>query len=141
MTLKTTLKSLTVASIMLGATSIASASDFGCQALMCFAGGKGVAECQSTIRQVLKDMAKGEGFPSCTFVSSNGGVAGSSDDKVSTRRYTQNVPYNQRYCQDGETRPTKSPMTRTAYCKTIEINISPDYAASPEHVKQYFNYD
>lgn len=141
MTLKTMLKSLTVASIMLGATSIASASDFGCKALMCFAGGKGVAECQSTIRKVLEDMAKGEGFPSCTFVSSNGGVAGSSDDKVSTRRYTQNVPYNQNYCQDGETRPRKIPITRTAYCKTIEINISPDYAASPEHVKQYFNYN
>lgn len=140
MTLKTTLKSLTVASIMLGATTAASASDFGCKALLCFAGGKGVAECQSTIRKVIKDMAKGKGFPSCTFVSSNGGVAGSSDDKVSTRRYKQYVPYNQKYCQDGETRPTKTVM-RKAYCKTIEINISPDYAASPEHVKQYFNYD
>ena len=117
------------------------ASDFGCEALLCFAGGKGLSECKPTIRKVIKDMAKGKGFPHCSFVNSSGGVAGSGDDYISVNRYNQTVPFNQKYCQDGETRPIKLVMTRSAYCKTIQINVKPEYATDKEHETQYFNYE
>jgi hypothetical protein len=35
------------------------------------ASGQGVAECQSTIAQVYKDLAKGRGFPSCDLSDGN----------------------------------------------------------------------
>lgn len=114
--------------------TIASASDFGCQALLCFAGGKNVSECQPTIKKVLKDLAKGKSFPSCTFVGANGSEGSASG--VSVKRYTER--WNNRVCRDGQTRATRSFMGYT--CKTIEINIDPSVAADQEHQKQYFNY-
>ncbi len=86
-------------------------------------------------------MAKGKGFPHCSFVNSSGGVAGSGDDYISVNRYNQTVPFNQKYCQDGETRPIKLVMARSAYCKTIQINVKPEYATDKEHETQYFNYE
>ena len=50
-----------------GAISSASAAD-GCKALLCFANPNGpmaVAECVSTVREVIRDMAKGRPFPTC----------------------------------------------------------------------------
>ncbi|MGD9569839.1 MAG: hypothetical protein AB7V48_16260 [Sedimentibacter sp.] len=120
---------------LMGAASMAKASDYGCEALLCFAGGKNVSECQPTIKRVLKDLAKGKGFPHCSFVNFNGST-GSSEGMVSTRLYTERT--NSRTCRDGQTKATRSFMGY--YCKTIEINIDPKFAASPDHQKQYFNY-
>lgn len=121
---------------LLCASSFSYADNYGCEALLCFAGGKGVSECQPTIKRVLKDLAKGKGFPHCSFVSANGGAAGSGDDLVSVSRYTER--WNNRVCRDGETRPVRT--IGGYYCKTIEINIKPSYAADEAHQKQYFNY-
>lgn len=115
----------------------AKADDFGCEALLCFAGGKGVSECQPTIRKVIRDMAKGQGFPVCNFIGSSGS-SDSNNNIVSARRYTEN--WNSRICRDGETRATS--IRKGSYrCKTIEINIAPEYSADPAHQKQYFNYE
>lgn len=113
---------------------VASASDYGCEALLCFAGGKNVSECQPTIKRVLKDLAKGKGFPHCTFVGSNGQEESASG--VSVNRYTER--WNNKVCRDGQTRSTRT--IGGYYCKTIEINIDPQYAADKEHQRQYFNY-
>lgn len=118
----------------LGLPVIASASDFGCQALLCFAGGKGVSECQPTIKKVLKDLAKGKSFPSCTFVGSNGNEQVNSG--VSVNRFTERS--NSRVCRDGQTQAIRTPVGN--YCKTIEIKINPQFAASKDQQTQYFNY-
>lgn len=120
-----------------GCGSYASASDFGCQALLCFAGGKNVSECQPTIKKVLKDLAKGKGFPHCTFVGS-GGSAGSSDNVVTTRMFTE--VWNRPICRDGQTRAKRMAFGNGYACKTIEINVDPKYAADQIHQRQYFNY-
>ena len=38
---------------------------------MCFVGGLNISECQSTIRDVKKDLAKGKSFSHCSFVSND----------------------------------------------------------------------
>ena len=53
-------------------SSAVKADDYGCKALLCFAGGKNVSECQPTINQVLKDLKKGKSFPHCEMVNANG---------------------------------------------------------------------
>lgn len=118
-----------------GGCSYASASDYGCEALLCFAGGKNVSECKPTIKRVLKDLAKGKGFPHCSFSGPNGN-SGSSDNLVRTRLFTER--WNSRICRDGETRATRS--IGGYYCKTIEINIDPSIAGDQSHQRQYFNY-
>lgn len=58
---------LAVGILALSASASTFAEDFGCKALLCFAGGKNVSECQSTINKVVKDMARGKSFPHCTM--------------------------------------------------------------------------
>lgn len=83
-------------------SSVALADDnYGCQALLCFAGGKGVAECASTIRQVTRDLAKGKGFPHCSFVSPGGSNPG---DYNTSGVFTRWLGKNNNVCPDGETR-------------------------------------
>ena len=43
-----------------------------------------------------------------------------------------------RICRDGETKAIRTIVGY--YCKTIEINIKPEYAADQSHVKQFYNY-
>lgn len=134
------IKHLITASILVGSGSIATsaiASDFGCQALLCFAGGKNVSECQPTIKKVLRDLAKGKSFPHCKMVGGSGGSSSSSGDFVSVRHYTERS--NRSICRDGETRAIRT--IGGYYCKTIEINIKPEYAADPSHQKQYYNWN
>lgn len=126
-----------VLALAVGGCSYASASDYGCEALLCFAGGKNVSECKPTIKRVLKDLAKGKGFPHCSFSGPNGN-SGSSDSLVSTNRFRDYVPRGRSYCPDGETRPRR--LSHTAYCNTIEIKIDPSIAADQDHQRQYFNY-
>lgn len=117
---------------LLALSNVANASDFGCEALLCFAGGKNVGECQPTIKKVLKDLAKGKSFPHCDLV----GSSGSSGDNVQVKHYTttQRSPI----CKDGVTRGKR---TFIGYqCPTIEINIKPDFALDPKHQQQFFNY-
>ena len=129
------LATLSLASI----PTLTNASDFGCKALLCFAGGKGVAECQDTIKKVIRDMAKGKGFPHCSMVgvpSSDG-----SSSFVKTSMYTAVSPSPSK-CHDGETKPFSQSLgySRAYYCKVIEINIPADYAVDKEHQRQLFNY-
>lgn len=134
------IKHLITATILIGSGSIATsaiASNYGCEALLCFAGGKNVSECQPTIKKVLKDLAKGKGFPHCSMVGSSGSAGGSSSDLVSVRQYTERSRSS--ICRDGETRAIRT--IGGYYCKTIEINIKPDYAADVSHQKQYFNWN
>lgn len=118
-------------SSLLALPVVASADDFGCEALLCFAGGKGVAECQPTIRKVLRDLSKGKSFPHCNFVGGNDSSSG-----VDVKQYVEN--WRGKTCRDGVTKPYH--INRTSYCKTIEINIDPQYAADPNHQKQFYNY-
>lgn len=122
--------------IVASCSSYATASDFGCQALLCFAGGKNVSECQPTIKKVLKDMAKGKVFPHCGFAGANGSANGSSDNMVSTRMFNERWP--RPICRDGQTRAAR--VFNGYQCKTIEIKVDPKFAADPLHQVQYFNY-
>lgn len=114
----------------------AKADDFGCEALLCFAGGKNVSECQPTIKKVLKDLAKGKPFPVCNFIDSNG-ESTSSNDFVNVGTYNQE--WGDTKCQDGISNPFRS--KKRYYCRTIEINVNPDYASDKDHQKQLYNYD
>lgn len=89
---------------------VASASDYGCEALLCFAGGKNVAECQGTINKVLKDLARGKSFPSCTMAGN-----GSSPINVITKKKRGKV-------------------------KSVDLYIDPSYAVDPNHQHQRFNF-
>lgn len=124
-------------------SSSALADDFGCQALLCFAGGKNVSECQPTVKKVIRDMSKGKPFPHCkmtgssSFGSSNGSnTPKETKDMITVKHYTQRQ--KNRICQDGVTVGTR---TFVGYsCKTIEINVKPEYAADKSHVQQFYNY-
>ncbi len=136
------LKHLITASVLTFSGTVATsaiASDYGCEALLCFAGGKNVSECQPTIKRVLIDRAKGKVFPHCCMVSgsSSGGVSGSSEDFVNVRLY--NERWRSGVCRDGQTRAIRT--IGGYYCKTIEINIKPEYAADPSHQKQFYNWN
>lgn len=129
------------ASTMFIKPSTALASDFGCQALLCFAGGKGVAECQSTIRKVIRDLARGKGFPVCTFEGPKKTIQ-SSENLVNTRLYRK--PWNARQvCQDGETMPKRLGRYgyRNYYCPTIEVKLDPSIVADKSYLIQEYNYD
>jgi hypothetical protein len=49
----------------------------GCQVLLCFAAPnwRGIPECVPPVRQVLRDLARGRGFPTCSMASSGGSTA------------------------------------------------------------------
>lgn len=49
---------------------------FGCQAFLCFAGGMHTPECQSTIRKVTRDLARGRSFPTCPMIANTDGSIG-----------------------------------------------------------------
>ena len=86
------LKNFFLGLALVGISSLASAQDenYGCRAFMCFAGGLDISECQSTINDVKKDLAKGRGFPHCSFVNSNqdGSIGGEGQPKITS--YSQN---------------------------------------------------
>lgn len=153
MTIKSSLKLALKASgacLALTLSSQAFASDFGCKALLCFAGGKGVSECQPTIKKVIRDMAKGKGFPHCSLVgggSSSSGAIGLgesgttknlTDSMITVKRYTE-TQRRGGMCKDGETQARR--IFNSYYvCPTIEINIPPEYSADEKHQKQIYNY-
>lgn len=64
---------------------MSSSDEYGCKAFMCFAGGLGLSECQSTITKVHRDLAKGKGFPHCSFLGSN------SDGSVGGKQFGEGV--------------------------------------------------
>ncbi len=85
-------------------------------------------------------MAKGKGFPHCSFVSDDGAVTGSSEGMVTTKRYDLSIG-KKKQCPDGETKPYFNIATKQYYCRTIEINIDPAYSADKEHQKQLFFWE
>jgi len=82
--------------VLMGVSGAASASDFGCQVLLCLANPQGptaVAECVPPIKKLFRDLAKGKPFPSCTL--SNGGTDTSNFARQTTNYYPT--------CPDGLT--------------------------------------
>lgn len=47
---------------------------------MCFAGGMSLPECQSTIAKVKRNLARGRGFPQCSFLSNQDGSIGGQNN-------------------------------------------------------------
>lgn len=119
---------------VLAISTAVKADNYGCEALLCFAGGKGLSECQPTVKRVLKDLSKGKGFPHCSFVKGDGTT---ENNAISTRMFTERS--NKPICRDGVTRGTRMPFSGYM-CKTIEINVKPEYASDESHKQQYFNY-
>ena len=66
------------------ASALVAAKDenYGCRAFMCFAGGLNVSECQSTISDVKKDLAKGS--------SNQDGSVGGGEGQPKISSYTHN---------------------------------------------------
>lgn len=133
------------ACLALTLSSQAFASDFGCEALLCFAGGKGVSQCQPTIKKVIRDMAKGKPFPHCTLVGGGSSSGGGSNNTVTdpnsiitVKRYTE-TQRKGGLCKDGETNSRRI-FSGYHICPTIEINIPPEYSADEKHQKQIYNY-
>ena len=105
-----------------GGCSYASASDYGCEALLCFAGGKNVSECQPTIKRVLKDLAKGKGFPHCSFIGPNG-----NQNQITQQSQPFFKRVNSPVCSDGQTR--SKAISNSRYCNGITVTfkgINPD---------------
>lgn len=131
-------KGLLASSILISSGLFASAAyadDFGCEALLCFAGGKNVSECQKTIKKVIKDMAKGKSFPHCSFVNGSGANESAA---IGTRMF--NEVSRKPICRDGQTRGIRSGVGGLYTCRTIEINVKPEYAADKSSQQQYFNW-
>lgn len=134
------LKHLVTASILImsgSAATSAIASDFGCQALLCFAGGKNVSECKPTIKKVIKDMSRGKSFPHCSLVNSSGQETGGTGDIIQVSQYRER--WGSGVCRDGETRPYRK--NKKWYCNTIEFNVKPQYAADKSHQQQFYNWN
>ena len=74
--------------------SLSSSEEHGCKAYLCFAGGLGESACQSTIKKVHRDLARGKAFPHCSFIgdSKNGVIsAGEGTPKIQTSSTRKNV--------------------------------------------------
>lgn len=86
--------------VSLGGLSMVTHADenYGCRAMLCFAGGLGESECQDTIKKVRKDLAKGRGFPHCSFVEDNGKK---TDLVQQSHKWTRNLGRNNNICPDG----------------------------------------
>lgn len=97
----TLLKNTLLSLLAIGGASVSSmamADDFGCKAVLCFAGGKGLSECAPTISEVKKRLAKGKPFPSCAYQ----GPQGSANEIVQqSGRYTNTLGKDNNICPDG----------------------------------------
>lgn len=105
-----------------------------CEAFLCFAGGKGVSECQGVIKDVLKDIAKGRPFPTCHFETGNGLL---NKEAVQTEQSKIVVPRG-RLCPDNS-KPYLT-MPSGSYCRVLKVKIDPAYAADSAHQTQEFYY-
>ena len=117
---------LTVTLAVMGLTTIATPAlaedNYGCQALLCFAAAnpRGISECVGTVNRVVRDLARGRGFPTCTFSSPSGSSLGSSNNNPSIpisaeRRFITPSPY----CPDRAVRAQGN--RGSYYCRYIEM--------------------
>lgn len=96
-----------LAGVVISVSSITTvqASDYGCKALLCFAGGKNVSECASTIAQVKRDLAKGKVFPHCDLVSgsftNHDGSNGKEVSYSTSGKFTRKLGKHNNVCPDG----------------------------------------
>lgn len=73
---------------------LSSSDEHGCKAYLCFAGGMAFPECEPTIRKVKRDLARGRGFPQCSFLSnSDGSVGGQNGSPKIWTEYTKKRTY------------------------------------------------
>ncbi len=85
------LLSLIAAAFVLLATPAAHAVD-GCQVTLCLAGNwRNISVCVPPVEQVLRDMALGRSFPSCSMASASTGSTGSSSLNASNQPITQDT--------------------------------------------------
>ena len=88
--------------IALGMTTQANAAD-GCKFMLCMGAPNpmGIAECASTVKEVLRDLKKGKGFPKCKLA--NGLDSNSSGSYVTPNRasITPHCPEGTTQGQDG----------------------------------------
>lgn len=90
------------ASLSYAANGLSSKDEHGCKAIMCFSGGMGLSECQSTIKKVYKDLAKGKSFPHCSFIGgSNDGNSQNANDPAISKFTTHNGKDNVYLFKDG----------------------------------------
>lgn len=97
-------------------TSTATRAADGCLVLLCLAAPswKNIAQCVDPVREVLKDLAKGKPFPSCSM----SGAGNSAGNRWSS------APA---YCPVQYTAFSYGESTTTAYCTydgAIEVNVS-----------------
>ncbi|MDV7561107.1 hypothetical protein R4576_18075 [Acinetobacter baumannii] len=95
---------------ILALPTVAVASDYGCEALLCFSGGKGISECQPTINKVLKDLSRGKSFPHCD-------MAGGGESPIRVESYVKKKKV-----------------------RHVDIYIDPSFAASQEYQHQRFYF-
>jgi hypothetical protein len=92
------LRGIVLPALLLLSTAVAHAAD-GCKVLLCLAGNwKNIAACEPEVRQALRDVSRGRGWPSCSTSSgggdSSGGAAsqaagsGTADDNPTATRDT-----------------------------------------------------
>lgn len=86
-----------IAALPLFSASAKADENFGCRAVLCFAGGKGLSECASTISEVKKRLARGKGFPHCSFSDANG----KKDLVKQTDAFTRRIGKSTNICPDG----------------------------------------
>lgn len=121
----TLFKKLLLSSVLIGGASLSSitmADDFGCKAVLCFAGGQGLAECASTIAEVKKRLAKGKGFPHCSFIGPNG-----NQNQITQQSQPFFKRVNSPICPDGQTH--SKAIFNSRYCNGITVTfkgINPD---------------
>lgn len=92
------------------------ADDFGCKAVLCFAGGKGLSECTSTIKEVKKRLAKGKGFPHCSFVGGD-----NQNNLVEQSNVFQRKVKAGQACPDGT--PSQRGAFGVGYCNAITVKF------------------
>lgn len=98
-----------------------------------------MSECRSTIKKVVRDMARGKAFPHCAFVSADG--SNGSDDIIKTRMYLHKIKGGDKHCPDGETKRNPISTNSNAFCNAIEIKIKEGYVADKDHETQIFFYE
>jgi hypothetical protein len=92
-------KKVVMAGLLMSSFGYASASDHGCQVLLCMANPTGwanIGECVPPMKKLFKDLAKGRAFPTCTFKNADG-----MDTGTSSQHYAQNQSSSPSFCPAG----------------------------------------
>ncbi len=118
-------------------------SDFGCEAVLCFAGGMHEPACQKTIRKVIKRLARGKSFPICHGYNSN---ITAKLGRVVVKPIFEN-PHQNNFgfggkCPDGKTTAFRHSGGKSGdpywTCRTVKIKVPKSIASDSAHQKQTY---